>query len=51
MFSFDERIATMLAMAVNTMFAGVLMMITGVLEIRELMSMAGLDLKTKISKK
>jgi O-antigen/teichoic acid export membrane protein len=47
MLHFDAAVTILLAVAANVMFAGILMMIAGVLDVRELMSISGLGVKTK----
>lgn len=50
-FSFGARLTTLLSVAVDVMFAVVLLMLVGVFELRELLSMAGLDNMMKTGKK
>ncbi len=51
MFRLDERLTTLLSVALNVMFAGVLLVMAGVLDIREVLSMAGINVKKKTGKK
>ena len=46
-----DILTTLLSVAVNVMFSGVLLMAAGLLDVREALSMVGIDVKKKTGKK